>query len=65
MLLGIEEESCPGKLTCLGSCQLLYSLLIKVQRIKHHDQQIPVSLLQNQHSTTGSRTVALTVPVMG
>lgn len=65
VLLGMEEESCPGKLTCLGSCQLLYSLLIKAQRIKCCHERIPASLLQKWCSTTGSRAVASTPPVMG
>lgn len=65
VLLGMEEESCPGKLTCLGSCQLLYSLLIKAQRIKCCHQRIPASLLLKWCSTTGSRAVASTPPVMG
>lgn len=65
VLLGMEEESCPGKLTCLGSCQLLYSLLIKAQRIKCCHQRILASLLQKWCSTTGSRAVASTPPMMG
>lgn len=48
VLLGAEEESCPGKLTFLGSCQLPYSLLIKTPRIKHRHQQILVSLLKTR-----------------